>query len=213
MRVTSLILTAFVAAGCGGGRRYVDVRIPPRLDLSRHARAGLVTFTIEKAKGSLNQLATVRFSEAVLAAQPGFEVLELGTQDSVRQRLGEARFGATAVQAVAAARNVPVVFAGHMKVSDIKPSGRLLGLDLPSVKATVRVDLEVGLYSGETGGTLWRQSAWATEEVGSLSISGGIPNFSAKDPNEAYGRMINRLVELVTHDLWPTWERQEVPRR
>jgi hypothetical protein len=29
--------------------------------------------------------------------------------------------------------------------------------------------------------------------------------FGAKDPKQAYGRMVNRLVELVTEDLRPTW--------
>jgi hypothetical protein len=212
MRSTALLLATLASAACGGGRRYVDTRIPPKLDLSRYGRAGLAVFTIEKAKGTLHQLATARFSEAILAAQPGFEVLEVGAQDSMLRRLGEPTVGARAAQAIGAAHKVPVVFAGHLKVSDVKPSGRILGLEMPSIKATVRVDLDVGLYSGETGGTLWRSSAWATEEVGSLSISGGIPDFSAKDPNAAYGRMINRLIELVTSDMWPTWQRQEVRR-
>jgi hypothetical protein len=32
---------------------------------------GLIRFTIEKAKGDLDQVATMRFSENLLAAQPG----------------------------------------------------------------------------------------------------------------------------------------------
>ncbi len=210
--IAALPLLALLAAGCGGGRRYVDVRIPPRLDITHYQRLGLVTFSVEKAKGSLHQMATQRFAEAVLAAQPGVEVLELGSVDSLLRRLGEPTFGAGAAQAVGAARKVPVVFAGNLKVSDVKPTGKLLGLDLPSVKATVSVELTVGLYSAETGGTLWRSSAVASEEVGHLSLTGGIPDFSAKDPNEAYGRLVNRLVAAVTRDLRPSWERQAVRR-
>jgi hypothetical protein len=53
---------------------------------------------------------------------------------------------------------------------------------------------------------LWRASASATEKVGQLGFSGsGEPYFSAKDPNEAYGHLINYLVASVTNDLRPTW--------
>jgi hypothetical protein len=36
-------------------------------------------------------------------------------------------------------------------------------------------------------------------------MAGGEPYFSAKDPNEAYGHLINYLVASVTSDLRPTW--------
>jgi len=166
-----------------------------------------VTFTVAKAKGTLHELATARFSEAVLESQPGVEVLELGAADSVLRRVGQAQFGAAAAQSLGTSKNVPVVFAGQITVSDVKPTGRVLGINLPSIKATVSVELSVGLFSAETGGTLWRSSATATEEVGSLALVGGEPSFSAKDPNVAYGHLINRLVSIVTSDLRPTWER------
>jgi len=41
--------------------------------------------------------------------------------------------------------------------------------------------------------------------VGGLSISGGMASFSAKDPNDAYGRLINQLVYDVTYDVRSTW--------
>jgi hypothetical protein len=37
----------------------------------------------------------------------------------------------------------------------------------------------------------------------------GTLDFMAKDPEKAYGSMINRLVELVTEDMRSTW--QEAP--
>jgi len=45
-----------------------------RLDLQPYGRLGLVTFTVENAKGSLHEFATERFAEDMLAAQPGTEV-------------------------------------------------------------------------------------------------------------------------------------------
>ncbi|HEX9581510.1 MAG TPA: hypothetical protein VF970_10435 [Gemmatimonadales bacterium] len=182
--------------------------VPPRLDLEPHRRIGLVTFTVERAKGSLHQLATERFAEEVLAAQTGIELLEVGLQDSLVRRVGEIQFGPAAAQALGKARGVGAVFAGHLVVSDVKPSGGLIGLRLPFVEATVSVELTVRLLSAESGGTLWRASAGATEKVGQIGLVGGEPVFSARDPNDAYGSLVNRLVVAVTHDMRPTWRRQ-----
>ena len=44
------VLVLLVLSGCGGGRR--SVLLPPRLDLQPYGRLGLVTFTVENAKGS-----------------------------------------------------------------------------------------------------------------------------------------------------------------
>lgn len=198
-------LAAALASACGGGvRRVLE---PPRLDLSKYGRVGLVLFSVEKAKGDLNALATQRFSEDLLAAQPGVEVLEFGAADSIRQRVGEAQYGPATAQALAA-RGVPVVFFGHLRVSNVKASGGLIGLTLPHVKATVSAELTVALYSTETGGTLWRASGEATRELGGLAIVGGEPYFSAKDPDKTYVEMVDDLVYRVTYDLRSTWVTQ-----
>jgi hypothetical protein len=188
------------AAGCASQR----VILPPRLDLEPYRRVGLVTFTIERAKGSLHELATERFAEEVLAAQTGFELLEVGPQDTLARRVGETQFGPRAAQALGEERGVPAVFAGHLVVSDVKPSGGLIGLRIPFVEATVSVELTVRLLSTESGGTLWRASAAATEKVGHIGLIGGEPTFSARDPKDAYGELIDRLVLTVTRDLRPT---------
>jgi hypothetical protein len=206
------LLISLLSVNCGGGTRRVNVRVPPRLDLGQYGRVGLATFTIENAKGQLNQLATQRFSEEVLGYQQ-VEVLEIGSVDSVMKRLGEVQFSAASAQAVGGSRDVPAVFAGHLKVSNVKPAGRVFGINLPKIEATVSVELTVGLFSTKTGGTLWRASASATEKVGQLGFSGGgEPYFSAKDPNEAYGHLVSLLVSSVTSDLRPTWH-VEVQRR
>jgi hypothetical protein len=177
------------------------------VDVAQYGRVGLVTFTIENAKGQLHEFATQRFAEYVLDAQR-LEVIELGSADSITRRLGEVRFSAASAQAVGNARDVPAVFAGHLKVSNVKPSGKVLGLNLPSIEATVSVQLTVGLFSTKTGGTLWRSSASASQKVGGLGLIGGQPYFTAKDPNEAYGQLVNFLVAEATRDLRPTWVRE-----
>lgn len=200
-------LAVLAVFGCGGAT-YVHHRVllPPNLDLVPYGRVGLVIFTVENAKGSLQEFATRRFEEDALAAQRGIEVLELGPADSVLRRVGQTELGPAAAQALGGARGVPAVFFGHLKVSNVKPSVGLIGLTLPLVKATVSAELVVELLSTSSGGTVWRASAAATEEVGELALIGGVPYFSAQNPNDAYGLLVNRLVRAVTYDLRPTWE-------
>jgi hypothetical protein len=205
MYVVGLSATALA---CGGGRQYTTVMIPPRLDLGQFERAALATFTVENAKGSLHELATRRFAEQILQAPQDVEVLELTGTDAVLRQAGEPAFGPGSARAIGAAHDVPVVFAGHLTVSNVKPSGGLSALGIPHFEATVQVELNVGLYSTQSGGTLWRAGSTASEKVGQLAIVRGEPSFSAKDPSAAYGRLVDRLVAVVSRDLYPTYERR-----
>ena len=67
-KVSGIALTLIVVAGvaCAAKR----VLVPARMDLHPFGRIGLVTFTVENAKGNLHQFATERFAENVLSAQP-----------------------------------------------------------------------------------------------------------------------------------------------
>src|SRR2546429_4487609 len=138
----SAFVVLLVVSACGGGRR--SVLVPPRLDLQPYGRLGLVTFTVENAKGSLHEFATERFSEDMLAAQPGIEVLELGTQDSLLQRVGEKELGIAAAQELGKQREVGAVFAGHLKVTNPKGTGGLVGL--PSPPLAVNMPVAVSAY-------------------------------------------------------------------
>ena len=204
MRERASVLLALMATlSCGSSHR---VLVPARLDLQPYGRVGLVTFTVENAKGSLHQFATDRFSEELLAAQPGTEVLELGSADTLLKRLGEKEVGLDAAQEIGKQRDIGAVFAGHLKVTNPRAGGGLAGLVTPHLEATVRVDLTVWLLSTRSGATLWRSSAWATQRVGHVALVDGQLDFSAKDPKEAYGGLVNTIVGLVTEDLRPTWQ-------
>lgn len=166
-----------------------------------------MTFSIENAKGSLHTLATARFAEAVLKAQPGIEILELGPADTLVARAGEREFGPLSAKRVAETHQVPVVFLGHLKVSDVKPTAKFQGLTVPRIEANVTVQLSVRLVSTASGGTLWRSSSTVTRTIGRLGMSGGVPYFSAEDANEAYGELVGYLVHQVTWDFRPTWRK------
>ena len=193
--VCSLIIPAVFACG-GGARRPVRQRVllPPTLNLVPHHNIGLFQFSVENAKGNLHEFATHRFEEYVLAAQSGIEMREFTSADSGR------------VFASGADTNgCPVAFFGHLKISNVKPHGGLTAGLSPVLRATVTVDLSVWLVNTRTGGVMWRRSSTSTEEVGGLSFIGGTPEFSARDPNDAYGRLINQLVYNVTYDVRSTW--------
>jgi hypothetical protein len=206
-RTCAVVTLVLLAAACGPKKQIVTVTIPPRLDLTQHKRAALTTFTVQNAKGSLHELATRRFAEAALHAQ-SVEILEVGEVSPVLQQVGENAFGPAAAQAYGSSHDVPVVFAGHLKVSNARPSGGLSGLTMPHFEATISVELSVALYSTRSGGTLWRSGAEAADKVGQLSFNGVEPTFSAKDPNAAYGQLVDRLVAVVSRDMYPTYERR-----
>lgn len=199
MRVARFAICFFIllaAFGCGGARRPPRQRVllPPTLNLVPHRNIGLFVFSVENAKGSLHEFATRRFEEYVLAAQSGIEMREFTSVDSTR-----------VFAAGADTNGCPVAFFGHLKISNVKPHGALTAGLAPFVKATVTVELSVWLVNTRTGGVMWRRSSSSTEEVGGLSFIGGTPSFSARDPNDAYGRLINQLVYNVTYDVRSTW--------
>lgn len=202
--VAVLLVTGFsVVAACSS-----KVLMPPRVDLTAQHRVGLVTFTIENAQGSLNELATERFMTHVLGGQPGIEVLELGDAATLLAEIGESQLGPRAAQRIGDAYGTNAVFFGHLIVSDVKPRGVLAGLNFPRVEANVTVEIRARLLSTESGGTIWSNSARATETVGEVGLAGGVPYFSAEDPNDAYGRLVDHLVYAVTADFRPYWVRQ-----
>jgi hypothetical protein len=187
--VTGCAVLAAAVLGCGG-RRVPPQRVldPPRFDLKQYGKLALVTFSVENAKGDIQTVTTSKFAEWVLAAQPGVEVLELGVRpDSTR------------------IAQAPVVFRGHVKVSDVKPSASLAGLTQGRVEAKVTVELSVQLVSTSSGGTLWRASAIRTETLGRVGITGGLPYFSAEDQDNTYAALVTELVRQVTWDFRPTW--------
>jgi hypothetical protein len=204
VRVALILAVPIALIGCASKK----VLVPPRIDLTEHGRVGLVTFTIENAKGDLNGFATERFLQDVFAGQQGIEVLELGDAEALLAEVGESELGPRAIQRIGDAYRVPAVFVGHLKVSDVKPRGSLSGLSLPRVEATVTVDLTVRLLSTESGGTLWSNRARASDVVGQVGLSGGQIYFSAEDPGEAYGRLVDGLIYTVTDDLRPHWVKQ-----
>jgi hypothetical protein len=182
-------------------------QVPARLSLAPYGRIALVTFATDQQNNAMSSLATQRFAEALLANQTGFELLELGSVDSSLKALSASADGVALAQALGKEKNVPAVFVGFLKVSNVKPRGHIDASGV-NVRAGVSAELTVRLLSTSTGGTVWRSSAAANGTIGRLNISDRLPSIAVRDKEEAYGEVVGQLVTDVTRDLRPTWVKQ-----
>jgi len=75
--------------------------------------------------------------------------------------------------------------------------------------AQVDATLSAQMVETVTGASIWNNSGSATRSVGHVSIFGSSAfAFDAEDPDKAYGKLVDELVDRVTRDLQVTWERQ-----
>jgi hypothetical protein len=197
--VLALAMAMIVVGGCSRTRVFV----PPRFDLAEFYRIGLVNFTMEDARGELNELATEYFRREIFATYSGIELLEIGDMDDVLSEVGRERFDPRAAQALGREYEIPSVFVGEIKASPVRPRASI-SLN-PRVEATVSVELTVRMLSTESGATIWSNSAQATETVGGLGLAGGNIVFSAEDPDEAYGDLVAFLINELTRDFRPSY--------
>jgi hypothetical protein len=182
-------------------------QVAPRLDLRPHGQVALVTFSGPEEHRGMSELATRRFAEALLAGQPGVELLELSASDSVLRSLPRGTDPIVLAQKIGEAKGIPAVFVGELKVSGVKPRAHL-GVDDLKLRATVSAELGVRLLSTRAGGTLWRSSSRASGTVGRVALAGGLPSVAMRDSEEAYDEVVATLVDNVSADLRPTWVKQ-----
>jgi len=202
---TAVVVAAVALSACSSQM----ARVPPRMDLGAYDRIALVTFSDDSPDKSLGLLATQRFAEEVLASQTGFELLELGPADSSVARLLAKGDAPAAAQALGRDHQVPAVFFGQVTVSGVTPRGSVSAGGDVNVGATVAAELNVRLLSTRSGGTLWRSSGSASKSVGRIATNGaGLPSISASDPDAAYERIVDEVVDQVTRDFRPTWVKQ-----
>lgn len=190
-----LALALATSLGC---RSRPQVLVPAPVDLQPHARIGLVTFTSEGARGALAPLATQRFLSAMLSAQPGIEVLELGelpgpVDAAAARRLGEQH-------------GLRSVVVGQLAVSELKPRVSILGGLRASAEANV--GLTVRMLAAGSGATVWTREARVRETIANVSVVDGQAVLGAQDPDEAYGELVGVLVWEVTQDFRSRWVRQ-----
>lgn len=210
MVILGSVLFSAAALGCA---HKITVEIPPRIDLQSYQTIGIVEFSSNSTE-PLNQAATQEFMSVIQGAQPGVRFLELGPADQVLKAVGRERLDPDAMKALGKKHGVSTIFTGSYDISNVKPKVRL-GEDLSSVSASanVRISMVSKQWDAGTGATLWTLSRQGQWPVASIRKDSGSPvSFSMSLPEERYGQFITELVDAVTDDFQPHYERRTAPK-
>jgi hypothetical protein len=200
-----ILVLMIVSTDCGR-----KVMVPPRIDLKAHEVVGMIHFQCEN-KGELAPLTTRKYTEAIRRDQEMTRIIDLGTQAEVLREIGHDRLNKAAFQAIGEEYDVATVFTGELLISDVRPdiSIALIFVAGMSVSAEVDATLDVQMVETESGASLWSTSVTKTREIGNVTIwEGGGFGFDAEDPERAYGKLVNALVEDASQDFRVTWRRE-----
>ncbi|MDH4211347.1 MAG: hypothetical protein OEV79_07855 [candidate division WOR-3 bacterium] len=186
------------------------VMVPPKIDLTQHEIVGIIQFESD-SKGELAPLTTKKFTEAIRRDQEMIRIVDLGTEAEVLKEIGYDRLNKAAFQAIGEEYEIATVFTGELLVSDVRPdiSIALIFTAGMSVSAEVDATLDARMVETKTGASLWSTSVTKTEEIGNVNIwEGGVFIFDAEDPERAYGKLVNALIEDASQNFRVTWRRE-----
>ena len=206
--VTFLLMTT----GCSN-TRAVREEVPPRMDLREYNTVGLVGFS-SNAKGKLDRMATQRFLRAVQAAQPGTRVIELGPEREVLASVGRRNWDRETLRLVGEEHGVDAVVIGRLNVEREKPDVSFSTfVKRVDVNQDVNAELSARVVETGSGATMWTDGAKCTTSVANASFGDrGHASFSAADPEETYGAMIDDLVWRVTDAFRVHYVTRYVPK-
>ena len=205
-RLGTIISLVLLSLGLACGSK---VMVPPRIDLREHEVIGIINFTFS-SRGNLGDFATRKFTEAARQDQGLVRIIPLGSEPEILKTIGYEQLNQAAIKAIGEDQNLKTILTGELVVSNIRPNIQITpGLGFLSISAEVDATLSVQMFETSTGASLWSSSASDTRTVGNISIFGG-KNFAfdAKDPEKAYGNLINSLVTQVTRDFRVSWRRK-----
>ena len=203
-----LLLSFALVWGCSS---TVLVPVPPRMDLRGYGTLGIIEFS-SNADPAINAHATRRFQEHIQAAQPGTRFIELGSRDAVLAALGSKQFDVDTLKQVGAKYGVDAIFLGDVTYSepktdiDIRDLTKLDG----KVRTEIRGDMTSRLLETRTGASVWSDSAWATRQIGRLSISAEQGVSGRMSQGNDREEMLPTLIHYLTGDFRPTSIRQRV---
>jgi hypothetical protein len=185
------------------------VMIPPRINLKEYEVIGMIQFKCSN-EGKLASLATRRFKQSIREDQGMVRIVDLGTEKEVLKTIGRNKLDRASFQLIGEKHNVRTIFVGNLNISDIRPDIDI-GLILKSMNINAEVDaeLDVQMIETSTGASLWNGSASATRRIGGVSIiETKFFSFDAEDPDQAYGELIDVLVDYLSTDFRVRWVRQ-----
>jgi hypothetical protein len=204
----ALLLSLALLWGCSS---TVLMPVPPRLDLKSYGTLGIVEFA-SNSDSTINTYATRQFQEHVQAAQPGTRFVELGNRDAVLGATGGRQLDVATLKQIGQKYGVDAIFLGDLAYSEPKTDVNLTDVTKleGSVRTEVRGDISSRLVETRTGASVWSSSAWATRQVGSLSVSADQGVTGAMSDSDPRKEMVPTLVYHLTQDFRPTSVRQKV---
>ena len=184
------------------------VTVPPNIDLRTYKNIGIIEFS-SNANSQLQQFTSQKFLRSIQSSQPGVRILELGNEEQVLKSVQHHQLNLEAIQAIGKKYNVEALIYGHMEVTNMKPKVKLSTvLSSMSVKADVEASLSARLYETKNGATIWTNSARGKKTVAHVNmVSNGLASFNARDPESAYGKLADWLVQRITQDFRKTYTR------
>jgi hypothetical protein len=191
---------------CGGSH---VVLVPPAVDLAAAEPVGLIVFSVQNAKGDLDQIATQAFLQEATRNQR-VPVLELGKMDEVLGKIGMRALDPDASRAIGERFKVRSFFVGDIRISKVKPQVDLSGVLNGNLRVRASMDIAVTgrLLSTDMGATLWTNSAALNGTLGMLSMGAdGVPYFGMRDKDEATLKLLRELMYELTWDFRPTTRR------
>jgi len=199
---------ALVCSSCTVTRQAAPVLVPPQIDLRPRELIGVVQFG-STANGELGPLATRRFTEAARRDQGLVRIVDLGTRDQVLKSIARDRLDAEALIALGHKYGVKTIMTGDLAVSKVRPDVNVNAfLRSGSVTAQVDATLEVLMYETDSGAALWNRSGSTTHSVGQVQVWGAKQfAFDARDPEAAYGGLVDELVAQVSRPFQVSWVR------
>lgn len=203
--LTVAAATASLVVGCG---TTALVEVPPRFDLHAFETIGIVQFE-SGARGNLAAFATQRFIEAMQQSQPGVRVLELGRGLDLAPPITSRGIDHAAIQSLGKAYAVDAVIVGDLAVENVRPQIDVLNLiKTMSVSADVDAALTTRMLETTRGATVWTRSTRSTRKVAQVGVGAKQVTFEARDPQNAYGELVDALVSDITDDFRVSYVRQ-----
>jgi hypothetical protein len=203
-----LLVSLAMLWGCS---HTVLVPVPPRMDLHSYGTLGVVEFACD-SDPSIDAQATREFEARIHAAQPGTPLVELGSRGAVLAAVGGRKFDADALRKIGAKYGVDAIFLGEIAYSEPKTDVKLTDVTKleGDVRTVVRGDIFGRLVETRNGASVWSSSAWATKQVGRLSVSAERGVSGAMRSSNPREEMVATLVYHLTQDFRPSSMRQRV---
>lgn len=212
--VTGSVLSGIVLLfliSCASTER---VYYPPRFDLARLGRLGIITFS-DNARPSVGDYATQQFQSEIQTAQVGIPIVELGAEKDLLKNIGSSQLDIEAFKKIAQQYKVAAVFYGDVNYSDIKTNVNLNDITRLDASLDAKLDgtLSVKMVETESGATLWSDSTTWNRKLGKVSVNkdtGVSVGFNGYE--DAYRKLIPDMVHSITHVFRGRYVRERVKK-